>query len=87
VQWATLLFSREVARWVSNERWHPKQKGHLLNDGSYELKIPYSKDTELLMDILKYGTGVKVIAPKELVKRVAAEIDSMKLTYARTKLA
>lgn len=82
VQWATLLFSPKIARWVANERWHPKQKGKFLENGSYELKIPYSKDTELLMDILKYGAEVKVIAPAQLVKRVSKEIDSMKIAYA-----
>lgn len=81
VQWATLLFSPEVARWVSNERWHPNQKGRLLVDGSYELKIPYSKDTELLMDILKYGTGVKVMSPASLINRISKEIDGMSTTY------
>lgn len=81
VQWATLLFSPETARWVANEHWHPKQKGRLLSNGSYELKIPYSKDTELLMDILKYGAGVKVIAPENLVKRVSDEIETMKSCY------
>jgi hypothetical protein len=35
--------------------------------------IPYSKDTELLMDILRYGAGVKVIAPAGLVRRVSKE--------------
>jgi predicted DNA-binding transcriptional regulator YafY len=82
VQWATMLFSPKIARWVSSERWHPNQKGKHLKDGSYELKIPYSKDTELLMDILKYGAEVKVIAPAELVKRVSKEIDSMKIAYS-----
>lgn len=82
VQWATLLFSPECARWVANERWHPNQKGKLHKDGSYELKLPYSKDTELLMDILKYGAGVKVIGPAELVRRVSKEIDAMKMAYS-----
>ena len=81
VQWATLLFSPETARWVANEHWHPKQKGRLFSNGSYELKIPYSKDTELLMDILKYGAGIKVIAPESLVKRVSDEIETMKSGY------
>jgi len=82
VQWATLLFSPECARWVANERWHQKQKGKLHKDGSYELKLPYSKDTELLMDIMKYGAGVKVLAPVELVGRVANEINAMQAVYA-----
>lgn len=81
VQWATLLFSPEIARWVSNERWHHNQKGKFLEDGNYELKIPYSDDTELLMDILRYGSSVKVISPAGLVRRVSKEIDAMRLAY------
>jgi predicted DNA-binding transcriptional regulator YafY len=82
VQWATLMFSPISARWVSNELWHPKQKGEFLADGSYELRIPYSKDTELLMDILKYGANVKVTAPAELAERVLKEIDAMARNYS-----
>lgn len=81
VQWATLLFSPKIARWVSNERWHPNQKGKLYEDGCFELKIPFSNDTELLMDILRYGANVKVLAPPELVKRVSDEISAMMKTY------
>jgi predicted DNA-binding transcriptional regulator YafY len=82
IQWATLLFSPEISRWVSNERWHPKQKGKTNEDGSYELKLPYSNDKELLMDIMKYGAGVKVLAPTNLVSQVTKQIDAMKNLYA-----
>ncbi len=82
LQWATLLFTPELARWVSAELWHPNQKGKLNKDGSYELKIPYSKDTELVMDILRCGAGVKVMQPKELRQQVISEIDAMKLAYS-----
>ena len=81
VHWATLLFSPEVARWVSNEHWHQNQKGKFHEDGSFELKIPYSNDTELLMDILRYGARVKVLAPAALANRVSKAIDAMKLAY------
>jgi predicted DNA-binding transcriptional regulator YafY len=37
---AVLVFSRERARWVADERWHPKQVGQFLTDGRYELRIP-----------------------------------------------
>lgn len=83
VQWATLLFSPEYARWVSNELWHPKQQGRVLENGSYELKIPYSNDTELVMDILRYGAGVKVTAPPSLAERISNEIESMQQVYMR----
>jgi predicted DNA-binding transcriptional regulator YafY len=77
VRWATLRFTPERARWVASERWHPQQEGRFLEDGSYELKVPYSKDPELLMDILKFGADCRVLAPKELQQRVGQELDKM----------
>lgn len=77
VRWATLHFTPERARWVANERWHTQQESKMLKDGSYELRIPYTKDPELLMDILKYGADCQVIAPKELKERVATEVRRM----------
>ena len=82
VRWATLRFTPERARWVAGERWHPQQQGRVLADGSYELKLPYSKDPELLMDILKFGADCTVVAPKELRARVAAEVRRMAEAYA-----
>lgn len=82
VRWATLRFTPERARWVAGERWHPQQRGRLLADGSYELKLPYTQDPELLMDILKFGADCAVLAPKSLRERVAAEVARMARIYA-----
>jgi len=81
VHWATLLFSPERARWVANERWHAEQKGRFLEDGRYELKLPYSNDPELLMDILKYGAECTVVSPIALKARVTDEIRKMTKIY------
>lgn len=81
VKWATLEFTPISARWVASEQWHPNQKGRFLDNGSYELKVPYSKETELLMDILKYGANVKVTAPEDLAKHTALEISNMTMNY------
>lgn len=70
LEWVTLKFSAQRARWVSSERWHPKQEGQFLEDGSYLLKFPYSKDTELIMDIMKYGSDVRVEEPKHLRDKI-----------------
>ena len=82
LSWATLRFTPERARWVASERWHPKQEGRLLKDGSYELKVPYADDRELIMDIMKYGADCKVISPQALVKRVAAEFERARSHYS-----
>jgi predicted DNA-binding transcriptional regulator YafY len=74
VSWAVLRFTPERARWVAAERWHPKQEGRLLDDGGYELRVPYTDDRELIMDILKYGGDCRVIKPAGLRARVADEL-------------
>jgi len=70
IKWVTLKFSSERARWVSKEKWHSKQEGKFLEDGSYELKIPYSKEPELLIDVMKYGPEVEILEPKDLRKKI-----------------
>ncbi|MFO1394055.1 MAG: WYL domain-containing protein [Steroidobacteraceae bacterium] len=69
---AVLEFNARRARWVSRETWHPQQEGILQLDGTYVLKLPYSRAPELLMDILKYGADVKVLSPPALADAVAA---------------
>lgn len=81
VTWATLRFTPERARWVATERWHSKQESRILKDGSYELKVPYSDDPELIMDILKYGADCEVVSPKALRERVAAELARAGMQY------
>ena len=70
VQWATLRFTTERARWVAAEHWHPEQEGAFLDDGSYQLRLPYSNDPELIMDILKYGPDCEVVTPARLREKV-----------------
>jgi len=66
VQWATLRFSAERARWVAAEQWHPKQRGSFAKDGRYLLEVPYSDPRELVMDILRHVPEVEVVGPEEL---------------------
>ena len=72
---AVLIFNEYRARWVAEETWHPKQQARFLTDGRYELKIPYRKPQELLMDILKYGPDVDVVAPEELRQAVKVRLE------------
>jgi len=67
---ARLRFTPFRARWVSREIWHPNQKGKFEDDGSYVLSIPYSDDRELILDILRQGPSVTVLAPQILRDRV-----------------
>jgi predicted DNA-binding transcriptional regulator YafY len=70
---AELRFSPEMARWVSEEIWHPAQEGRFEPDGSWLLRLPFGSARELTMDILRYGAEVEVLAPDFLREAVAAE--------------
>jgi len=72
VEWAKLRFTPETARYVSLEEWHPKQKASLEKDGSYVVEVPFSAEKELMMDILKFGPDIEVLAPESLRQAVAA---------------
>lgn len=65
-QWARLRFTPQAAQWISHEQWHPEQRGRWLADGHYELELPYTDATELVMDVLRHGEQVEVVAPAAL---------------------
>ena len=71
---AVLRFTPERARWVADEHWHPQQQSRTLEDGSYELRVPYSDSRELVMDILKHSGEVEVISPESLRDAVAERL-------------
>lgn len=71
--WAVLRFSADASRWVADEQWHPDQLGHWRGK-EYELQVPYSDSRELIMEILKYGPEVEVIAPEELRRAVGERL-------------
>jgi predicted DNA-binding transcriptional regulator YafY len=79
---AVLQFSAHRARWVTKEVWHPEQNGSLQLDGTWLLEFPYSESPELVMDILKYGADITVLAPDELRDSVAAELRRAVAAYA-----
>ena len=78
---AVVRFSPKIARWVSRELWHPQQLSHYDDSGYYILQIPYSQDTELIMDILKHGPEAEVLQPPDLRRRVIDRIKAMQALY------
>lgn len=78
---AELLFSPAAARWVVDERWHSRQQGRFLEDGRYELKIPYGRSDELLMDLLRYGPDVEVVGPQSLREAMVGRLERARKVY------
>lgn len=71
---AVLRFSPRMAEWVADERWHSAQEGRHLEDGSFELSVPYGRSEELVMDILRYGPEVTVVEPPALRETIEARL-------------
>jgi predicted DNA-binding transcriptional regulator YafY len=80
-QQATLRFSPQAAPWISQEEWHPEQQGRFLDDGSWELVLPYVDETELVMDLLRQGEQVQVVAPESLRQTVKRRLAAALSVY------
>ncbi|TCJ16501.1 YafY family transcriptional regulator [Parasulfuritortus cantonensis] len=78
---AVLRFSAERARWIADERWHPDQEDRWLDDGRFERRLPYADARELVLDILKYGPDVEVVAPAELRAETARRLKAAAAQY------
>lgn len=80
-QKAKLRFNPEHARWVAEESWHGQQVGNYDKEGYYILEFDYNQDPELIMDILKHGSGVEVLSPLALKSKVKAELEKALNNY------
>ena len=80
---ALLRFSPQAAPWISREEWHPDQQGRWLADGSWELRLPYVDETELVMDLLRQGEQVQVLAPDSLRAAVQLRLAAALAAYGR----
>lgn len=78
---AELRFSPEAARWAADETWHPAQRQRRDADGGLVLEFPFGATRELVMDILRYGSDVEVLAPEFLRREVAAQARAMAGKY------
>ena len=81
VQWATLRFSPERARWVGREVWHPKQKMRVEKDGHLVLEVPFTDARELMMDVLRHGAQVEAVGPKFLRDALIKELKNLTTLY------
>ena len=81
----TLRFSPNKSRWVKGQVWFKGQTTRLLDDGSLELSFPVASFDEVIMEILKHGSGVEVIKPEALRKRIKEEAKKILDVYKSHK--
>lgn len=70
---AVLVFDEVASPHIRRERWHPRQRLSGTKNQA-RLSVPYTNATELMGEILRWGTHVKVLAPEELKKEVQAHL-------------
>ena len=83
-QWALLRFDAQAAQWASREHWHPQQQGRWLGEpghSAWELRLPYVDETELVMDLLRQGEQVQVLAPDSLRQAVRQRLAQALAAY------
>jgi predicted DNA-binding transcriptional regulator YafY len=78
---AVVRFSTRVAPWVEHEVWHPNQEVRRDDLGRVQLTIPYSEDTELLMDVMRYGPDAEVLQPVKLRRRMVERLEATTNIY------
>ncbi len=72
-----LLFDKEVADWVTERQWHPRQKIIRRRTGDVELAFEAYGLMEVLRWVLAWGGDVQVLEPAPLRKMVADEARRM----------
>lgn len=82
VENAELRFDDFAASYVQRSCWHPRQKVKEEEGGAIVLTVPYSDPTELIGEILRWGTHVEVLAPASLRGLVAEEARRVAELYA-----
>ncbi|PCJ39515.1 MAG: transcriptional regulator [SAR86 cluster bacterium] len=80
---AVIHFSDKAAEWIADEHWHPEQESKRLENGNWELTVPYGDSRELIMDILKYGEDAEVIEPESLRQQVIEKMQKSLKNYKK----
>ena len=65
-----LRFSGIAAKLVRERNWHPSQKLQELSDGDVELTLTLSNLEEIEPWVLSWGENVRVLGPRELIRRM-----------------
>ncbi len=78
-------FSAEVARYVSEARWHSSQQLHPQRDGSLIAEFDLESLEEIERWILSFGRHAEVLEPPELVERIGYEVEQMARVYTVKK--
>ncbi|MBL8818513.1 MAG: WYL domain-containing protein [Planctomyces sp.] len=81
LQTIRICFTREVARYVRESRWHKNQKLIPQPDGSLIADFMLIDTQEIKRWIMSFGPNATVLEPDELVEEIRRDLEQMKRTY------
>ena len=77
-----LMFTQGQAPYILSQPLHHSQKTEKLDSGDMMVSLRVFVTQELVMTILSYGVGVKVLSPASLVDRIRDISEAMARQYA-----
>lgn len=78
-----IVFGPSVADYVRAREWHASQQVRDLPDGGVAMALDVCADRALRSWVLSFGPAAKVVAPPELARDIAADIEAARAQYAR----
>lgn len=77
LQTIRIHFTREVARYVKESRWHKSQKLHDHVDGSLIAEFELTDTQEIKRWIMSFGPNAVVLEPNKLVEEIQKDLVAM----------
>jgi predicted DNA-binding transcriptional regulator YafY len=74
-------FGPEIEEWITEVRWHEKQKVTKLSDGGVELELPAGSLLEARRFVLSFGRHAEVVSPPELLADVKEHVAALAKGY------
>lgn len=84
LQTIRIHFSRSVARYVRESRWHKSQQLISKKDGSLIAEFRLMDIQEIKHWIMTFGPNATVLGPKELVEEIRRDLEQMIMSYGRS---
>ncbi len=78
-----LKFSKDIARWIKRQKWHPSQQIEENKDGSIIFKVKIEGTEEIKWWTYRWVPYCEILAPAELRKEVAKDIKALAGIYEK----
>ena len=82
LQTIRIHFTRDVARYVQESKWHGSQKLTSQPDGSLIAEFSLPDTQEIKRWIMSFGANAAVLEPMELVETIQQDLQNMLRLYA-----